>query len=62
MHVQLCAPAVRDGAAESGKAVFRNLRLVMVAPVGKALRAEAGPQRVISSALQRKNIEHAEKQ
>ena len=31
-------------------------------PVGKALRAEAGPQRVISSALQRKNIEHAEKQ
>lgn len=62
MHVQLCAPAVRDGAAEGGETVFRNLRLVMVAPVGKALRAEAGPQRVISSALQRKNIEHAEKQ
>ena len=27
-----------------------------------ALRAEAGPQRVISSALQRKHIEHSDKQ
>ncbi len=62
MHVQLGTPAVRDGAAESGKAVFRNLRLVMIAPVGKALRAEAGPERVISPSLQSQHIHYAQNQ
>ena len=57
MHVEFCTPAVVDRAAEGGKAVFGNLRLVVIAPVTEALMAECFPERVIAPALQGKKIQ-----
>ena len=57
VHVEFCTPAVFDRAAEGGKAVFGNLRLVVIAPVTEALMAEGFPERVIAPALQGKKIQ-----
>lgn len=57
MHVELCTPAAFNRAAEGGETVFRDLRLVVVAPVTEALMEEGFPERVIAPALQGKKIQ-----
>ena len=56
MHVQLGAPAVRNGAAERRQGVFRDKRLVVIAAMGKAVLPQEFEVRMARSSVKSERV------